>query len=167
MSLAISVPPEVPEMPSADLATVVAMGPDEQVEVGVGESSGKLAQTVEHVVVVADANGAPGGQVDPGDSDTDQLAKILQARGTPTEDEWPARKLLPCYVEFSATPVPDHRTLFTGATSAALGLLNEMLRFDPKNNVVLNNRSRALCARSANPTDAHMNENSARSLSLE
>lgn len=71
----------------------------------------------------------------PGDSDVDQLAKIFQARGTPKEGEWPNRTTLPAYFEFSTTPEPDHRLLFTASTPASLDLLNKMMKFDPKERI--------------------------------
>lgn len=67
----------------------------------------------------------------PGDSDIDQLAKIYHARGTPTDETWPARKSLPTYVEFSATPTPDHKQLFTASSPESLKLLDQMLMLDP------------------------------------
>lgn len=71
----------------------------------------------------------------PGDSDTDQLAKIFQARGTPKEGEWPSRTTLPAYIEFSPTPEPDHRMLFTASTPASIDLLNKLMKFDPKERI--------------------------------
>lgn len=67
----------------------------------------------------------------PGDSDIDQLAKIFQARGTPKFDDWPDHDKLPAYVEFTETPEPDHRILFTASSPAALDLLNKMLHLNP------------------------------------
>lgn len=67
----------------------------------------------------------------PGDSDIDQLAKIFQARGTPTDEDWPERKALPAFVEFSPCPVPDHKQLFTAASPAALHLLDQLLMLNP------------------------------------
>lgn len=67
----------------------------------------------------------------PGDSDIDQLAKIFHARGSPTDESWPDRRALPAYVEFSSTPTPDHKQLFTASSPAALDLLDCMLALDP------------------------------------
>lgn len=67
----------------------------------------------------------------PGDSDVDQLAKIFQARGTPTDENWPDRVHLPCYIPFSQCPEPDHKRLFTASTPASLRLLDYMLELDP------------------------------------
>jgi cyclin-dependent kinase 7 len=67
----------------------------------------------------------------PGDSDIDQLTKIYHARGTPTDETWPDRRALPAYVEFTETPPPDHKQLFTASSPAALALLDQMLMLDP------------------------------------
>lgn len=67
----------------------------------------------------------------PGDSDIDQLAKIFHARGSPTDETWPDRRALPTYVEFSHSPMPDHKLLFTASTPASLDLLDQMLMLDP------------------------------------
>ncbi len=71
----------------------------------------------------------------PGDSDVDQLAKIFQARGTPKEGEWPGRVDLPAYFEFTPTPEPDHRLLFTASTPASIDLLNRLMKLDPKERI--------------------------------
>jgi cyclin-dependent kinase 7 len=67
----------------------------------------------------------------PGDSDIDQLARIFQARGTPTDETWPERKHLPSYISFTPCPEPDHRMLFTASSPAALDLLNKMMTLNP------------------------------------
>jgi cyclin-dependent kinase 7 len=67
----------------------------------------------------------------PGDSDIDQLAKIFQARGTPTDESWPERNRLPAYIPFSPCPVPDHTKLFSASSCAALALLDKMLALNP------------------------------------
>lgn len=70
-----------------------------------------------------------------GNSDIDQLSKIFQARGTPTDDDWPGREHLPAYVKFSDTPAPDHKRLFTAASPAALDLLNAFLVLNPEKRI--------------------------------
>lgn len=67
----------------------------------------------------------------PGDSDIDQLSKIFQARGTPTDENWPGHKSLPAFIEFTKTPEPDHKLLFRASSPASLELLNSMLHLDP------------------------------------
>lgn len=48
----------------------------------------------------------------PGDSDLDQLGKIFQGLGTPTEANWPGCTSLPQYVDFQPTPAPPLRNTF-------------------------------------------------------
>lgn len=67
----------------------------------------------------------------PGDSDVDQLSRIFQARGTPSNEEWPDHDSLPAYVKFADTPEPDHRSLFTASSKQAIELLNCMMCLDP------------------------------------
>jgi len=67
----------------------------------------------------------------PGDTDLDQLSKIFQALGTPTEQVWPGHRELPDYVqfkEFVATPLED---IFTAASSDLLALLAKCFHLDP------------------------------------
>ena len=66
-----------------------------------------------------------------GDTDLDQLAKIFQALGTPTQDTWPNHDKLPDYVQFKeyiATPFQD---IFTAASADLLQLLSKTLALDP------------------------------------
>lgn len=67
----------------------------------------------------------------PGDSDIDQLAKIFQARGTPSKEDWPDHDTLPAYIQFTPTPEPDHRILFTASSPESLDLLNKMMHLNP------------------------------------
>lgn len=71
----------------------------------------------------------------PGDSDIDQLAKIFQARGTPTAKTWPGCSELPAYIEFDETPVPDHKLLFMASSPDSLSLLDEMMRLNPSERI--------------------------------
>ena len=67
----------------------------------------------------------------PGSSDIDQLGRIYQGLGTPTEENWPGHKTLPDYVEFSPCPCPPLRQLFVTAPPEALDLLQKLMAFDP------------------------------------
>lgn len=71
----------------------------------------------------------------PGDSDIDQLAKIFQARGTPSKDDWPDHHCLPAYIEFTSTPEPDHKHLFTASSPQALDLLNQIMQLNPQKRI--------------------------------
>ena len=51
----------------------------------------------------------------PGDTDLDQLGKIFQALGTPSQDTWPGCACLPQYVEFQTTAPPPLRNTFRQA----------------------------------------------------
>ena len=71
----------------------------------------------------------------PGSSDIDQLGRIYQGLGTPTEETWPGHKSLPDYMEFSKTSAPDLRLAFPAAPPDALDLLKKLMAFDPNRRV--------------------------------
>ena len=50
-----------------------------------------------------------------GDTDLDQLAKIFQALGTPTEENWPGHSKLPDFVQFKTYPPTLLSDIFTAA----------------------------------------------------
>ena len=51
----------------------------------------------------------------PGNSDIDQLGKIYQALGTPTQEQWPSAAALPHYMEFNPLPAVPLRQTFRQA----------------------------------------------------
>ena len=66
-----------------------------------------------------------------GDTDLDQLGKIFQAMGTPTEESWPGLTKLPDYVQFKtfiATPLSE---IFTAAGPDMNELMSSLLSVDP------------------------------------
>jgi serine/threonine protein kinase len=69
----------------------------------------------------------------PGASDIEQLARVMAARGTPTEASWPGARALPDFVKisFKPTPAPAMASLVPRASSSALALLDELLQLDP------------------------------------
>lgn len=67
----------------------------------------------------------------PGNSDMDQLNKIFCAMGTPTDENWPDRQLLPNYVSFNTIPAPPIKQLFSAAKDDALDLLSNLFKFNP------------------------------------
>mmetsp|Transcript_17294 Transcript_17294/g.30879 ORF Transcript_17294/g.30879 Transcript_17294/m.30879 type:complete len:338 (-) Transcript_17294:290-1303(-) len=71
----------------------------------------------------------------PGSGDIDQLGKIFQMLGTPTEQQWPGMTELPGYVEFHKTRAPPLRTTFKDASDEALELLAQMVQFDPMSRI--------------------------------
>ncbi|CAB1099894.1 unnamed protein product [Ectocarpus sp. CCAP 1310/34] len=71
----------------------------------------------------------------PGRSDIDQLYKILQVTGSPTDENWPGVKGLPDYdkVCFAEMPPQDASVTFQGSSREACHLTQGMLRLDPRN----------------------------------
>lgn len=66
-----------------------------------------------------------------GDTDLDQLAKIFQAMGTPTEESWPGHSKLPDYVQFRSYPATPLEDIFTAAAPDLIDLMSSMLNLDP------------------------------------
>ncbi|XP_052834552.1 cyclin-dependent kinase 7 isoform X1 [Octopus bimaculoides] len=67
----------------------------------------------------------------PGETDLDQLTRIFQAMGTPTETTWPAMKELPDYIQFKEFPPNPLSSIFTAASDDLLDLMAELLKMDP------------------------------------
>lgn len=67
----------------------------------------------------------------PGDTDLDQLTKIFEMFGTPTEKVWPGVTSLPDYVEFKPLPAQSLRDLFSAANDDLLELLTWSMMLDP------------------------------------
>ncbi|KAL0270647.1 UNVERIFIED_CONTAM: hypothetical protein PYX00_007992 [Menopon gallinae] len=67
----------------------------------------------------------------PGESDLDQLTKIFQALGTPTEENWPGMNGLPDFIQFKPSPGTPLREIFTAATDDLLYLLSKLLAICP------------------------------------
>ena len=67
----------------------------------------------------------------PGDTDLDQLTKIFEMFGTPTEKVWPGVTSLPDYVEFKPLPSQSLRDLFSAANDDLLELLTWSMMLDP------------------------------------
>lgn len=73
-----------------------------------------------------------------GESDLDQLSKICQAIGTPTEENWPGVSSLPNYIhatDSGLAPVRDkagYEAMFPTAGSIGVDLLMSMLKLDPR-----------------------------------
>ncbi|KAJ3604088.1 hypothetical protein NHX12_028829 [Muraenolepis orangiensis] len=66
-----------------------------------------------------------------GDSDLDQLSKIFEALGTPTEETWPGVKSLPDYVAFKQFPGTPLEHIFSAAGDDLLELLQGLFTFNP------------------------------------
>lgn len=67
----------------------------------------------------------------PGDTDLDQLNRIFQVLGTPTEADWPDMKCLPDYVTFKEFPRLPMREIFTAASDDLLDVLDLTLAINP------------------------------------
>ncbi|XP_069679877.1 cyclin-dependent kinase 7 isoform X2 [Periplaneta americana] len=67
----------------------------------------------------------------PGESDLDQLTRIFQVLGTPTDETWPSVKELPDYVQFKMFPGTPMRHIFTAAGDDLLDLLAKLLSVCP------------------------------------
>nr|XP_005997669.2 PREDICTED: cyclin-dependent kinase 7 [Latimeria chalumnae] len=67
----------------------------------------------------------------PGDSDLDQLTKIFEALGTPTEQQWPGMSSLPDYVSFKSFPGTPLQHIFSAAGDDLLDLLQDLFTFNP------------------------------------
>lgn len=72
-----------------------------------------------------------------GSTEIDQLGKIFQAFGTPTQSQWSDMIYLPEYMEFSYTPAPPLRTIFPMASDDALDLLAKMFIYDPRQRITI------------------------------
>lgn len=67
----------------------------------------------------------------PGESDLDQLMKIFQVLGNPTEDNWPGLKSLSDYVEFKTFPPVPLKNIFTAAADDLLDVIGGLLILNP------------------------------------
>lgn len=67
----------------------------------------------------------------PGESDLDQLTKIFQTLGTPTEEIWPNMKQLPDYIQFKMFPAIPLTSIFTAAGNDLLMLAERLLAMYP------------------------------------
>lgn len=66
-----------------------------------------------------------------GDSDIDQISKIFQMMGTPTEEQWPGMKTLPDYMQFKVFPGTPFQHIFTAASDELLAMLDSCLSMNP------------------------------------
>ncbi|EOB08402.1 Cell division protein kinase 7, partial [Anas platyrhynchos] len=67
----------------------------------------------------------------PGDSDLDQLTRIFETLGTPTEEQWPDMTSLPDYVTFKPFPGMPLQHIFSAAGDDLLSLLQGLFTFNP------------------------------------
>lgn len=67
----------------------------------------------------------------PGESDLDQLSKIFQVFGTPTEDDWPGMTSLSGYMQYKPLPAQPLRHIFSAASDDLIYLLESLLCLYP------------------------------------
>ena len=67
----------------------------------------------------------------PGSSELDQLARIFELCGTPSETNWPDAFQLPLFFEFTHTPPKQFGKVFVGIPNTALDLLEKLLTLNP------------------------------------
>lgn len=73
----------------------------------------------------------------PGTSDIDQLARIFNVLGTPTEKSWPTAQALPSFVQFDAREPLQLASIFRASNIGKFGinLLERMLCLDPQKRI--------------------------------
>ncbi|CAH3138825.1 unnamed protein product, partial [Pocillopora meandrina] len=93
----------------------------------------------------------------PGSSDLDQLSRIFETLGTPSEDSWPGVTSLPDYVEFKKFPGIPLKDIFSAAGDDLLDMLDRLLDCNPAGRV---NATQALkmpyCSNKPVPTPGHL-----------
>lgn len=67
----------------------------------------------------------------PGESDLDQLSRICQVFGNPTDDNWPGLKSLSDFVVFKPFPAIPLKNIFTAAGDDLLDVLYSILQLNP------------------------------------
>ncbi|XP_030757806.1 cyclin-dependent kinase 7 [Sitophilus oryzae] len=67
----------------------------------------------------------------PGESDLDQLTKIFDVFGNPTEENWPGIKTLSDFIDFKPLPAIPLKSIFTAAGDDLLELISSMLVLNP------------------------------------
>jgi len=67
----------------------------------------------------------------PGDSDLDQLSKIFETLGTPTEEMWPGMTSLPDYINFKDFPGIPLSECFSAAQDDLLAVISGLLTYNP------------------------------------
>lgn len=65
----------------------------------------------------------------------DQLTKIFDTLGTPSEQDWEGMNYLPTYMPFPASPKISFRKFFPTASNEARDLLAKMLDLNPSKRI--------------------------------
>ena len=80
---------------------------------------------------------ATGKPMFPGDSEIDELFKIFQVLGTPTEDMWENVSNLPDWQkQFPRWKRTNLRLTYPALGGAGVGLLEQLLMYDPRERIV-------------------------------
>jgi len=66
-----------------------------------------------------------------GDSDLEQVWKIVSVLGTPTEAVWPGVTGLPGYMEYKDTPAIPFKSIFAASDADSLDLMAQLLTYNP------------------------------------
>ncbi|KFD58367.1 hypothetical protein M513_00593 [Trichuris suis] len=69
----------------------------------------------------------------PGESDLDQLRRIVEILGTPSEENWPGVTLLPDYLPTKPCPKVPWRQILPSADDEIIGILEWCLQYNPCN----------------------------------
>ncbi|CDW59179.1 cyclin dependent kinase 7 [Trichuris trichiura] len=69
----------------------------------------------------------------PGESDLDQLRRIVEILGTPSEENWPGVVLLPDYLPTKPCPKVPWRQILPSADDEMIGILEWCLQYNPCN----------------------------------
>lgn len=71
----------------------------------------------------------------PGETDMDQLKKIVAVMGNPTDEDWPGHKLLPDYVTLPETAPQRWTPWISSVGKSGIELVRQMLKYDPKKRI--------------------------------
>lgn len=77
------------------------------------------------------------GPLFPGETDVDQLSKIVYVMGSIDEQQWPGVSQLPDYVTFPPRAAFALQNVFPAADAAALDLIKRLLTLDPRQRIAL------------------------------
>ena len=70
-----------------------------------------------------------------GASDLQQMQRIMELMGSPTDTSWPGMEHLPVTIKFKHKDAVPLAAVFTGASSSSIDLMSKLLRFDPRERI--------------------------------
>jgi len=71
----------------------------------------------------------------PGNGEIDQIGKIFEVCGTPSEINWPGARQLPLFFEFTHNECRNLKDIFPSVPEQAIDLLQKLLALDPLNRI--------------------------------